>query len=311
MKKTIILIMLAFIGLSNVHAQVGVGTTSPDPSAKLDVTSPNNDKGFLPPRLTTVQRDAIATPAEGLTIFNTTNGCLEFFNASYWVSTCDGNIASGPCIGEPTLINFNGKIYKPIAYDNNCWLDRNLGSSRVAQSFDDFEAYGDLYQWGRSRDGHQLINWTSSTSGSPVNDPESTTQSTNPSPGNTFIASGWGTNWYTGTSPDPDALWKENGTGVNNPCPTGYRVPTLPEMNNAILNAGPGVTANFNTSLKLTAVGYRSPNDGNLIDVSTQGNYWTSTINSTNAHRIRYSGASVSSSAVSRATGYSVRCIKD
>ena len=36
------------------------------------------------------------------------------------------------------------------------WLDRNLGATQVATSFNDAASYGDLYQWGRSADGHQL-----------------------------------------------------------------------------------------------------------------------------------------------------------
>ena len=35
------------------------------------------------------------------------------------------------------------------------WMDRNLGAYRVAQSVDDYQAYGWLYQWGRLADGHE------------------------------------------------------------------------------------------------------------------------------------------------------------
>lgn len=56
-------------------AQVGMGTTTPDASAQLDVNS--TSKGALFPRLTTTQRDAIANPATGLVIFNTTTSAIE------------------------------------------------------------------------------------------------------------------------------------------------------------------------------------------------------------------------------------------
>ena len=36
------------------------------------------------------------------------------------------------------------------------WMDRNLGAFRVAQSEDDYQAYGWLYQWGRLADGHEI-----------------------------------------------------------------------------------------------------------------------------------------------------------
>ena len=61
---------------------VGIGTTSPNAAALLDVTS--KTKGFLPPRMTTVQRDAITTPPAGLMIYNTTTNKLNFYNGSAW-----------------------------------------------------------------------------------------------------------------------------------------------------------------------------------------------------------------------------------
>ena len=59
---------------------VGIGTTNP--SAKLDITSTTG--GFLPPRMTTTQRDAISTPATGLVIYNTTTNVLNFYNGTSW-----------------------------------------------------------------------------------------------------------------------------------------------------------------------------------------------------------------------------------
>jgi hypothetical protein len=58
---------------------VGIGTPSPDPVAILQADS--TTKGFLPPRMTTTQRDAISSPPVGLTIFNTTTNTLETFTA--------------------------------------------------------------------------------------------------------------------------------------------------------------------------------------------------------------------------------------
>ena len=84
--------MLAFIGLSHLNAQVGIGTTTPDASAILEVKS--TDKGFLPPRMTIAERDAIASPAEGLTIYNTTTKCLETYQGTFWASLCDGGFPS-------------------------------------------------------------------------------------------------------------------------------------------------------------------------------------------------------------------------
>ena len=69
--------LLAFIIPFALNAQnVGVGTSSPDNSAKLDISA--IDGGLLIPRMTEVQRDAIVTPAKGLMIFQT-DGTAGFY----------------------------------------------------------------------------------------------------------------------------------------------------------------------------------------------------------------------------------------
>jgi hypothetical protein len=60
---------------------VGINTTSPSASAQLDVTS--TTRGFLPPRMTTTQRDAISSPAAGLVIYNTTTSKLQVYTTSW------------------------------------------------------------------------------------------------------------------------------------------------------------------------------------------------------------------------------------
>jgi len=64
------------------NGNVGIGTTSPDVSALLDVSS--NAKGFLPPRMTTTERNAIASPATGLMIFNATDGQFQYYTGTAW-----------------------------------------------------------------------------------------------------------------------------------------------------------------------------------------------------------------------------------
>jgi hypothetical protein len=98
--------------------QVGIGTSTPNASAQLDVTS--TSKGFLPPRMTSAQRDAIASPAEGLLIFNTTNKSIEVY-------------ISGASGGESFLSGFE---YCSIGvggyYFSNQWWNETRG---MAQSF--------------------------------------------------------------------------------------------------------------------------------------------------------------------------------
>jgi len=84
-KKLFILAIITFLGLASV-AQVSINSdgSSPVNSAMLDVKS--TSKGFLPPRMTTIQRDSIVDPVPGLQIFNTTTNCLEFYINNGWLS---------------------------------------------------------------------------------------------------------------------------------------------------------------------------------------------------------------------------------
>lgn len=68
--------------LNNINA-VGVGTSSPNISAKIDITSTTS--GILFPRMTATQRDAIASPPDGLVVYNTTAAKLQVRAASAWV----------------------------------------------------------------------------------------------------------------------------------------------------------------------------------------------------------------------------------
>lgn len=81
--------------LNPLGSNVGIGTTNPSSSAVLDLASIN--RGFLPPRLSTAQRDAINPKPAGLMIFNTTNKCMENWNTTNWVSKCSGTINELKC----------------------------------------------------------------------------------------------------------------------------------------------------------------------------------------------------------------------
>ncbi|AUP78131.1 fibrinogen-like YCDxxxxGGGW domain-containing protein [Flavivirga eckloniae] len=87
MTKITYFILLLCCSIYYSFGQVGIGTTTPDASSILDVTS--TTQGFLPPRMTEVQRDAIASPARGLLIFNMDSNCFQFYTGAAW-SDCLG-----------------------------------------------------------------------------------------------------------------------------------------------------------------------------------------------------------------------------
>lgn len=91
-----LLLFAALISCYMAQAQqnVGIGTLNPDPSALLHLQS--NDKGILIPRLDSTQRNNIATPAEGLLVFDTQYSCFYFYSSSNWRSLCDVMSSTGP-----------------------------------------------------------------------------------------------------------------------------------------------------------------------------------------------------------------------
>jgi hypothetical protein len=85
MKKTILAIVFIASTITGI-AQVGIGTNTPNASSVLDLTS--TTKAFLPPRLTTGQRDSITNPVGGMVIFNSTTGCIEIYRGTNWFNVC-------------------------------------------------------------------------------------------------------------------------------------------------------------------------------------------------------------------------------
>ena len=78
--ETIVFIFIVTFN-SAVFAQVGIGTVTPEQSSVLDVTS--IDKGILLPRLTTLQRDAISSPSDGLLLYNVSTSNFNYFNTNW------------------------------------------------------------------------------------------------------------------------------------------------------------------------------------------------------------------------------------
>ena len=178
------------------------------------------------------------------------------------------------------------------------WMDRNLGASQVADSSTDANAYGDLYQWGRAADGHE-----SRTSGT------TSTLSNSDTPGHgDFITVG--TDPYDWRSPQNDNLW-QGVSGTNNPCPSGYRLPTGAEWEAERTSWSSNDAAGaFASPLKLPVAGIRIIN-GSLRDVGSDGRYWSSALNVDVSRSLYFSSSNALLGSGSRASGFSVRCLKE
>ena len=82
--KQFFTLLAAVVLTATTYAQVGIGTTTPDGSAALDITS--TTKGLLIPRMTNAQRLAIASPVAGLQLFVTDfdGGSFMFYDGTEW-----------------------------------------------------------------------------------------------------------------------------------------------------------------------------------------------------------------------------------
>jgi len=300
--KIFTLVALTFIGLSTANAQVGIGTTSPDPSAQLELQS--TEKGFLPSRLTTAQRDDnIVNPAEGLLIYNTSVKCLQWWVGNAWHDGCGDN----PYLDYPdgTVFCASGptELVEVTGAGGRVWMDRNLGASQVATSSTDAAAYGDLYQWGRAADGHQCR-----TSGTTATNATTAVPNAGNSWDGVFITESSSPNdWLT---PQDNNLW-QGVNGTNNPCPAGFRLPTETEWNTERSSwSSNNAFGAFASPLKLPMAGARNPSNGSPFDVGSYGHYWSSTFSgAVVSYLVFYSTAFMSSD--NRANGFSVRCLKD
>jgi uncharacterized protein (TIGR02145 family) len=205
------------------------------------------------------------------------------------------------------------------------WMDRNLGANNTPTAFDDYQNYGNLYQWGRGSDGHQVVSFNDKT----IANPNSNTTSTKYTSGSStrFIIGGTGTFIFDWRVSSNNFLW-DGVNSINNPCPNGFRLPTNTEAN-AEANL---IMANSNTNkriaafalLKLTASGYRYVEVGQFIETGVTGRYWTSTTGGTYVpgngipgqgpgvyHFFISSSSAGTSNQTTRASGFSVRCIQD
>lgn len=264
----------------------------------------------------TLSQGALSTSGELVFVISGTPafGGQANFEVNFGGHSCNFSLVVYTSV-HPNNCNINNptpivEVTNPVT--GRIWMDRNLGASRVAISASDAQAYGSLFQWGRGADGHQCVNRfagdgvTTST--------ETTTASSTSTPGHgQFIYS---TNfWQIWDFSFNNDLWQP-GSQTNNPCPEGFRVPTMSEWydetqtwSQAPINSTPGIAGGFASPLKLSTNGSRG-NQGNLIPDGF-GHYWTSTINGTSAYEYNIQSGSSIPASRTRANAQGVRCIKN
>ena len=277
----------------NSIGAMGIGTQNPVSSALVEMTS--TTRGFLPPRMTTAQRNTIAAPAEGLVIYNTDEKALNLFSGMAWNSmTPVPAFACGLSISINHLVSGGvAPVNKTVVYGTvneiegeptKCWITRNLGATQEATSVDDAtEASAGWYWQFNSKQGYKH---------------DGTTRTP-------------GTSWISSISETSD--W----TQANDPCAlelgAGWRIPTSAEWINVDAS---GIwttwTGPWNSNLKMHAAGYIYGGDGSFYNRGYYGLYWSSAkISDTSGLNLSFTSGSSNISSSGKANGFSVRCIKD
>ncbi len=307
LKKTISVICITMIS-SVLMAQTGIGTTAPDTSSVLDITSTN--KGFLPPRVASV--NDISNPVKGLVVYDEYNNGIRFYNGTDWSDCIDGSYTA-KCV-----VKVDATTYKDF-------LCHNLGADESLDSHTpDVGLQGGYVQWGKKGPA----DWVASENNGALGFVAAPTDGD--------ANAGYILDWSQ-TSAQIDGSWNlfeanPVKVGANDPCPDGFRVPTKTEWTGVITNNTPSRTGlpwspgdtkygsalhygpdNNTKTLTLPAAGLREFPNGSLVNRGYSGYYWSSTeTGGSNALLLSFSPSFIlPDNSYLRTIGCSVRCIAE
>ncbi len=191
------------------------------------------------------------------------------------------------------------------------WLDRNLGSTKACDTQEDTECYGDFYQWGRGKDGHEQQDSPTTDKLIAAYDENSTL----------FILSNeenqydWMINEPENATDAPDAdgakraafLKLTDGSGV---CPVNFRVPTGFEFYKEFKDYDRDET--FTDTLMIPLAGHRSGLNGDYKHQGEWTKLWTDTFLEHKGDMLRMRPNFINTITKKEASnGVPIRCIED
>jgi len=197
-----------------------------------------------------------------------------------------------------------GTVMSSLGSGSLTFLTYNLGAT-------DSDPLGSLYQWGRNSDGHEsrtsAVTATLSSSEIPAH--------------GDFILSSEASfgDWI---SPLDELFFNTRWDTIktaNDPCPEGYRIPTVDEWESVLsdntwtqtddgFKISPDGGSNY--TLFLPNAGKRYFEDGSVVETGVAGYYWSSSPKNTDAFNLSLQGKAALSRS-SKANGLSVRCVKE
>ncbi len=280
---------------------VGIGTSSPQSSAILDLTS--TSKGLLLPRIATAID--INNPVAGLMIYDEKTKCMRYYDGTKW-SECMGKTTF--VCGDAFIDSRDGKTYETVQIGSQCWMEENLNIGTMINSSNNqtnnntiekycydnnssnCDTYGGLYQWNEAM---QYVT-TAGTQG--------------------ICPDGW----HFPTDDEFKTLEMAVGMSSSQANNSGWRdtdegsklAGNEPLWSNGVLDQN----TNFGTSgFDALPAGYWYADNSWFYELTDGTNFWSSSETGTTAwyRYLFYNDKRVYRYDESKGNGYSVRCVKD
>lgn len=280
MKRVCFFVILFSLSGTAFTQSVSVGSSNSNPAAILSINSA--DKGFLPPRLTLAQRNAIQKPATGLMIWCIDCDEMQVYNGNMWINMS----------GMAGALNSSSGIR--ICYHN--WMYKNL-AVRTYRNGDTIPVVTDPVVWANLTTGAMC--WYNNDS-----------SAYNSSYGALY-------NWYAvndprGLAPAGWHIPKNIEWNILSNCLGGDSI-AGGKMKDLLLWSTPNTGASNTSGFSALPAGMRTGN-GNFVNINNNAYWWGREQNNTSTSMYRflfYQNRILSNTTISKNAGLSIRCLKD